>query len=158
MSDTDEKRAKARARKILTQENRKKAVELRRMGYTYEFIGQQLCMTAQSAHRTVKKAMDLIRKEQDEDAEYLRAIELANLDRAETYIWPSISKGSVQHIDRLLKIQERRAKLTGIDAPTKTAQTDSKGNDLVGQYLNMTPEEREARIRELEAQRAERSQ
>ena len=41
-------------------------------------------------------------------------------------------------MDRLLKISERRARLMGLDAPTKTALTDPSGDkpmELVQVYL-----------------------
>jgi len=43
-------------------------------------------------------------------------------------IWQGARKGNVSHIDRVLKIEERRAKLLGLDAPTKVAETDPEGN------------------------------
>lgn len=38
-----------------------------------------------------------------------------------TKAYPLAAKGDLQAIDRVLKIGERRAKLLGLDAPTRTA-------------------------------------
>ena len=36
-------------------------------------------------------------------------------------LWPRARKGEAAAVDRVLKIGERRAKLLGLDAPTRTA-------------------------------------
>jgi len=47
------------------------------------------------------------------------AEELARLATAEEAIWPQILAGKWLAIDRLLAIQDRRAKYLGLDAPSK---------------------------------------
>lgn len=47
----------------------------------------------------------------------LVAEELARLDRAEAVVWPLVLAGALPAVDRLLAIQERRARLLGLNAP-----------------------------------------
>lgn len=147
--ETERRKQAARAKRIQGQENRTKAVEYRKMGMTYEAIAQQLGITKPSAHAAVKRAMRDAKKRQDEDGEIVMAMELENLDRLQLAAWPGAIKGNHLLIDRVLKIQERRAKLLGLDAPEKRALTDASGEHAYDPF-NMDPEERQARIRELE--------
>jgi len=64
-----------------------------------------------------------------------------------------IESGDVQYIDRLLKATAQIAQMTGANAPTKVAQTDTEGRDV----MQLTDEERRERVRqflELAQQRA----
>ncbi|MFW6344772.1 MAG: hypothetical protein ACOC0M_00350, partial [Halomonas sp.] len=74
--------------------------------------------------------------------------ELDRLDRLLLGLWPKATAGSVAHVDRAIKVMERRAKLTGLDAPTKIAPTDPDGETP---YRGMTEEELDQRIQELQA-------
>lgn len=47
----------------------------------------------------------------------------------------------LQAIDRLLKIQERRARLLGLDKPTKVASTDVDGKKTAPWVIVATPED-----------------
>jgi hypothetical protein len=116
------------------------AAQLRACGASYQHIADQLNFANRSAARkAVQRALaDTVR----EPAEEVRQIQLAQLDRLtrealkvleRTHI--HVSQGRVvksddgvpleddapvlNAIDRLLKIQERRAKLLGLDAPSK---------------------------------------
>jgi hypothetical protein len=57
-----------------------------------------------------------------EPADELRKMELERLDRLLLAVWGQAAKGNQGGIDRALKIMERRAKLLGLDAPTKVQQ------------------------------------
>jgi hypothetical protein len=46
-----------------------------------------------------------------------------------TVLWPQVAKGNQGAVDRVLRIMERRAKLLGLDAPTK-ADVTSGGQPL----------------------------
>lgn len=145
----ERRKVEQRARKVRSQENRARAVEYRKMGMTYEAIAQQLRITRQAAHKTVHKAMSEVQTRQYEDASIVKVMELENLDRLQLAAWPGAMKGNHLLIDRVLKIQERRAKLLGLDAPEKKALNDASGEHSYDPF-NMDPEERRARIRELE--------
>lgn len=153
MSTTDKRKAQARQRRIRAAENRARAVEYRKMGMSYQAIGDQLHISAPAVYKTVRKAMQAVKVEQDQDAEIIKAMEYENLDRLQLAAWPGAMKGNHLLIDRILKIMERRAKLMGLDAPEKRANTDSRGSDIpIPQRLrDMSDDEIKARIRELSA-------
>jgi hypothetical protein len=67
------------------------------------------------------------------------AEELARLAAAEAAIWPQILAGKWLAIDRLLAIQDRRAKYLGLDAPAKVDIT-YRVRELAEQY-GLDPDE-----------------
>jgi hypothetical protein len=123
------------------------AARLRSRGLTYRQIAEQLGLAGPGkAHEAVKR---VLAETVADAADDLRLVELERLDQmyqatlkvleSEHY---AVSHGKViyldggtepltdnapvlQAIDRLLKIQERRAKLLGLDAPAKTNVTVS---------------------------------
>lgn len=123
------------------------AARLRSRGLTYRQIADELGMAGPGkAHEAVKRVLT---ETVGEAAEDLRMVELERLDQMyqaalkvlETEHY-AVSHGKViyleeggppltddgpvlQAIDRLLKVQERRAKLLGLDAPAKTNVTVS---------------------------------
>jgi predicted transcriptional regulator len=113
------RRGKQAADSVLAREREKVAIELRKSGATYEAIGDQLGVSAQAAHQHVQRALKRIIDETNETADEVRTIELQRLDRALQAIWRRVLQGDVHAIDRSIRIMERRAKLLGLDAPTK---------------------------------------
>jgi hypothetical protein len=106
------------------------ALRLRASGAGYDAIGRQLGVSTPTAWRCVQAALDEIRSE---PAPELIELECARLDRMLVAIWPlaighteTLPSGrekrhapSVEAIDRVLKIMQRRARMLGLDAPTK---------------------------------------
>lgn len=134
-------------RRIEAQERRAKAVQLRRMGWSYGRIANQLGITKSSAHKAVTKAMTEVQQLLDTDAETARAMELERLDELQSYLWLPASKANAQAVEKILKIMERRAKLMGLDAPSKVAPTNPNGDEPYDRP--MTDAELDARIAEL---------
>ena len=111
---------RTRPNQILAAERRARAVELRKLGLTYAKIGEQLGVARQTAYQLVQSALEELRAKTSEGLEELRQLELERLDEWQVLVVRELQKGRVlQAIDRLLKIAERRAKLLGLDAPTK---------------------------------------
>lgn len=125
-----------RARTI---ERQKQALELRRMGLGYEAIAAQIGIGKSQAHRLVAAGMDDAREQIAADADVLRAAEVSRLDGMLQGLWPRARKGDVAAVDRVLKIGERRAKLLGLDAPTKIAETDPDGNAVGPRVIELVP-------------------
>ncbi|MEV7895306.1 hypothetical protein [Streptomyces cyaneofuscatus] len=128
-------------RSLTTAERDARAAELRSKGWTYSRIAAELGFNHRAdAHNAVKRVLKETVREAGED---VRALELERLDRLEAAAnevlereHVTVSNGRVVSlnemplpddgpvlaaIDRLLKIQERRARLLGLDAPTKQA-------------------------------------
>ncbi|AOV16582.1 hypothetical protein BJI67_05410 [Acidihalobacter aeolianus] len=101
---------------IQTLERRKKAVELRKAGLSYAKIGERLGIARQSAFAHVRHVLSELQAETAESAEQVRQIELERLDRATELCMRGIENGELAAIDRLIRIQERRARLLGLDA------------------------------------------
>ena len=99
-----------------------KVLELRRGGLTFDLIAQRLgYASASGAHKAYKNAC--LRIVYDDVVE-TRNIEMDRLNIAQAAIWGDVING-VTSQDRfrgvvaLMKIMERRARLLGLDMPTK---------------------------------------
>ncbi len=86
------------------------------------------CGSIKTAHQYVNAYWEEIKDTTGELAEQVREMELASLDKLYK-CWAPIalqiedSELALKIIDRLLKIQERRAKLLGLEAPAKVDMT-----------------------------------
>ncbi len=139
------------ARSPETAERDAHAAELRRRGYSYRAIAADMGVTPGAAHVAVQRALRAIVEEPAQD---VRAMELERLDAMERKVQEilarkhiTVNNGRViylddqpvpddtvtlQAIDRLLKIQERRARLLGLDAPAKTEMGATVRYEIVG--------------------------
>lgn len=128
-----------------------KAAELRARGWSYRRIADEMSVDVHTAHTAVQRALRAIVQE---PAEEVRTLELERLDLL--YVAAvevlerrhvTVSQGRIvyegdqpladdvpvlQAIDRLLRIQERRAKLLGLDAATKTQVSAGVRYEIVG--------------------------
>lgn len=128
------------------------ACEMRARGMTYREIAAELQVARSAAHKMVERAL---REIIQEPAEEVRRLELERLDALYAAAMDilerhhvTVSHGRIvlgmdgepleddgpvlQAIDRLLKIQERRARLLGLDAATKTEVSGGVKYELVG--------------------------
>lgn len=115
---------------------RKRAMQCRLSGMTYIQIGEALGISNRAAFHHVKHEIDAAIAQTAEAAEQVRQIELERLDSLMTGLWLRRQEEGV--IDRILKIQDRRARYLGLDAPTKVAPTDPSGEN---QYVGMSDDE-----------------
>src|SRR5262249_7331072 len=81
-----------------------------------------------TAWRDCTVVLDELAAEGLHAAGQVRALELSRLDELHRALWPLGLRGDLQAIDRLLKIAERRARLLGLDAPTKGAGVSREGD------------------------------
>lgn len=141
--------SKTSPRRLRTAERRAQALKLRAAGMKYPDIAAQLGYASRgAAAQDVQRAL---LENVGEPAAELRALEVERLDM----LWqtamrvlagkhPTVSNGRVvmidgtpvpdvgpvlAAIDRLLKIQERRARLLGLDSPTKVELIDDSTVD-----------------------------
>jgi hypothetical protein len=92
-------------------------VKLRRGGLTWDLIAKQVGYkhgsSAQDAY--VRASQRIVR----DDIEAIRKMEEDRLDMAQASIWSKVMQGDIPAINSFLRIQERRAKLLGLDQPTR---------------------------------------
>ena len=113
-------RPSTHAETVLATERRARAVELRLAGYSLKQIGAELGVTFQAVAKMINKELSELRDVAEKDAEILREVEVARLDAMLKAKWPEVEIGNDAAIDRVLRIMERRAKLLGLDAPTRS--------------------------------------
>ena len=118
-------------RRLKAAERRQKACRLRTEGWDYEYIGRQLGITKQAAHYLVKTALADLRAKTEEAAADIRSIELKRLDLLTTKLFArALKKNDDAAIDRLLRVMQRRADLTGIDAPKRQENSGPGGGPI----------------------------
>ena len=146
-------RSTTSARHVLALEREVKALEMRKTGACYRVIGEQLGVTDKAAHKSVKKALAKLEAVAAEEAEEVRRLELERIDRALLAIWKQVQAGNLGAIDRMIKLQDRRAKYLGLDAPAKQELTGKDGGPVQYEcdYSHLSDEELDRRIAECEA-------
>jgi hypothetical protein len=133
----------SRAQRAATAKRRNAAIAMRLAGATYDQIADDLGYASRSAAFVdITRALEINLAEQRRTTDLFRQEELQRLDALWARAWmvlerhhvtvshgrivcgddgdPLLDDGPVlAAIDRLLKIQERRSKFLGLDAPTK---------------------------------------
>lgn len=137
-------------RQIRALARRQKVIELRLSGMTFEAIAKEISARAdeynttegsylhQHAYRDLRLELAQMRQVSMEEREEARQLEVSRLDVMLKKLWDEYEEASVSTmskmagetqgpalwiIDRILKIQDRRAKYLGLDAPTKHSMT-----------------------------------
>ena len=108
---------KTSPRYIQMVEEERRALELRKAGFTYEKIAQQMGLKSPIlARNRVMKALD---KTLQEPSEEVRKMELERLDSILLGLWPRILKGEPRAAEVGLSVMERRSRMLGLDAPVR---------------------------------------
>jgi len=99
-------------------EKERQVLELRRAGATYDEAARAVgYATPQGAylayHRALKRTLV------EAGANEARQTELDRLDRLQRAIWPHALDGEIPAANTILRLMDRRAKLLGLDAPTR---------------------------------------
>ena len=113
-----------------TAERRAYVLSLRKQGKTYVDIAQATIekfgverlpagFDDRYAWKDVARELDRLRNEIAESAESIIELEIQRLDAMLDKLWDKVELADEKAIDRVLRIMERRAKLLGLDAPTK---------------------------------------
>lgn len=118
-------------------EKQKKALALALAGVDYQTIAERVGYNSrQAAWKAVNSA---IQKTIKPAAEEVKQMQLARLDAMLKALWPSVLSGHLGSIDRVLRIEERRARLLGLDAPVKTDITS--GGEKIKAYIGISPDD-----------------
>jgi hypothetical protein len=97
-------------------EREQEVVKLRRGGLTWDLIGERLKVHATTAQKAYERALARVVAD---DINAIRNLETERLDLAQSAIWGKVLQGDNPSIANLLRIMERRAKLLGLDQPTR---------------------------------------
>jgi hypothetical protein len=116
---------------------RQKSLDLRIAGARYRQIGAQLGVSYQTAYRDVQTALGELAKAQAGKAEKLRELEVERCDRLMLGLWPKARNGDERSVRAVIAVMDRRAKLLGLDAPTKLEHAGADGGPLTF-TLNLT--------------------
>jgi hypothetical protein len=104
-------------RAVIARERMVHAVMLRRAGASFRDIAAQIHVSPRAAWKLVQKAFELQRKHLAADIEVIRDLELERLDAMLLSAWKLMHGKDAEPqtvlgaIDRVLRIQERRAKM-----------------------------------------------
>ena len=113
--------SKTSERRLVAAERQGQALDLRKAGVSFPAIAKQL------GYRSVASAYDAVlaalKRTQQEPADEVRRLAVERLDRILFAVWKrAIDPNDPQQfeaLDRVLRIEQRRAKLLGLDAPDK---------------------------------------
>lgn len=141
-------------RRLAAAERQTQALEFRKAGLSFPRIAQELGYhNPAGAFRAVEAALE---RTQQEPADAVRVLALERLDRMLAACWGKAIGGDLLAVDRVLKIEERRAKLLGLDAPDRVDILVRVR--LMAQSLGLDPEaavaEAERLVAEQRSQRA----
>lgn len=109
-----------------------RAAEMRAAGASFRAIGDQLGIDHTWARTLVLKALE---EAVYEAADEMRTQEGMRLDRLQLGLWPQAARGDTKAALAVVRIMERRAKLFGLDAPTRMELSEAVSHEEVDAAL-----------------------
>jgi hypothetical protein len=103
-------------------------------GLNYRQMAEALDVSLGTVAGDVKILFNRWRKEQVSDIDDHITLQVVQVDTTINAIWDRVTKGELPAIDRMLKLQERKSKLLGLDQPQAIDMT-SKGAPLGVSYI-----------------------
>jgi hypothetical protein len=100
------------------QERRLKVTKYRIAGWSWQRIGDACGISDSQAHKDFHAEMDRRNREMNETLDEAKRVELIRLDSLVMW-WSERAEHSLEAAEFLLKVQNRRARLLGLDAPVK---------------------------------------
>lgn len=134
------KRPKVTPAEMLKLEREAMVMDLRKRGYDYHQIAKKVGVGAQRCREIAREVMARMRDDLRESAEEMRHLELERLDIATKVVMDELvpepyldGKGNlvqrapdIEAVPHLIRIQERRTKLVGLDAAQKVQFEDTR--------------------------------
>lgn len=101
------------------------ALQMRRDGYSVEYISGVMSIPPMRVHSILRKAVEQLQGDSFKAAAQIREVELLRLDVATKALMPRVEQGDDEAIATMLKVQTRRARYLGLDvqAPPSAAPT-----------------------------------
>ena len=132
---------------------RTKAIEMRVEGFSYREIAKELGVSVATAFNDVEAVIERNKQEANENADKARRIAIQRIDVAVRGLMPDVRAGNARSAEVMAKLEERRAKLVGLDAPEKRELTGAEGAPLIA-----SPEAAARAVRELFGQHASQAE
>jgi hypothetical protein len=138
------------SRRITAAERRERVIEMRRAGYLYREIASEVGLTEARCNDIVKQYLQKMEDRCSELSEEIRQLEVERLDGLFRSAWEvamGTSNGRLRALEMAVKIQERRAKLLGLDSPERQEIMGPNGGpvQMVKADLSMLSDEELAR-------------
>jgi uncharacterized protein YerC len=108
-----------RAKALSAVERRAQIFEYVKAGSSYRDIGRKFGVSHVTIARDVRRTLQALHRTAIHDLDLYRQIELVRLDQLLQGIWLDAVAGNPGAVTLALRILERRARLLGLDAPTK---------------------------------------
>jgi hypothetical protein len=116
----DARRAKNRATaEMVIEQRRAKVVKLRVAGWSIRDIAAHLNVSVGLVHGDLSEVLVRTREQANESVKVERELSIERLETAIKKIWDQVEGGDLDAVDRLVRLEQRLAKLQGLDAPTK---------------------------------------
>jgi hypothetical protein len=113
-------------------EERRKTVSANILGgRSYRQIAEALGVSHGTVGNDVRILLRRWKREQLQNMEEWVLLALVRLDQMLQAVWPGVLKGDPQMIALALRIEERRAKLLGLDAPERHEHSGAGGREIV---------------------------
>lgn len=90
------------------------ALRLKLTGLNNAEVGRQLGVSREGARKILLRAMDRLREDNAADANRLRSLEVARIDKALTYIFPRLQKGDLGAVREFRGLVELRCRLLAL--------------------------------------------
>lgn len=115
-------------------ERESRVLQLRIAGASFDRIAGAVGYTDRGgAYKAYQRALARVHAE---PAAELREVASARLDQMLSSVWAKAVKGDLAAVDRVLKIEERRAKLFGLDSPTRLSVDASTLGEEIAKLLD----------------------
>ncbi len=110
----------SKAQRAKTAERRSKAIQMHLAGSDWETIATALGYASRgAAHTDVSRALEVATTELQRDADVLRTVELARLDKLQAAYWLAALQGDTDAARIVQGVMDRRIKLLGLNAPER---------------------------------------
>jgi len=106
-----------------------RAIEMRKLGYTFRRIGRELGMAHTTAHKYVHAELQALKEQNQEATSEYRELQIQRLEGLLTQHYPQAMKGHLGSTEKTLKIIQQLTDLMGTAAPKKLATTNKEGDE-----------------------------
>ena len=113
------KQGKAKGHEVVIALRQQRAMDMRMLGYSYRAIAKDCGVNEATSYNDVQSSLSSLDKVKKESAERMREMELVRLDHMTQRLASDVNKGDTKAILAEVRIMERRARLCGLDEPTK---------------------------------------